>query len=68
MSDERAVPMMKAIKQINFRHKLRIGRLHNIFPIIKWLPRYKWREYLWPDFISGFIVGVAAVPQGALRV
>ena len=41
-----------------------LRRLHNLFPIIRWLPKYNWRANLWIDFISGLIVGVAAVPQG----
>ena len=68
MSDERAVPVTRAIKSFDFKRKLRIQRLHNFFPIIKWLPQYKWREYLLADMMSGFIVGVAGVPQGLARV
>jgi MFS superfamily sulfate permease-like transporter len=41
-----------------------LRRLHNLFPIIRWLPQYKWRENLWPDFLSGFIVGIASIPTG----
>lgn len=32
-------------------------------PILKWLPRYKLREWLLGDAMSGLIVGVLLVPQ-----
>ncbi|XP_055336056.1 sulfate transporter-like [Paramacrobiotus metropolitanus] len=34
------------------------------FPIIDWLGKYKWREYLVTDVIAGLTVGVLNVPQG----
>ncbi len=64
MSNERAVPITTLIKKFDFKRKLRLQRLHNFFPIIRWLPQYKWREYLWYDFIAGFIVGLGAIPVG----
>ncbi|NXO80136.1 S26A2 protein, partial [Sitta europaea] len=33
------------------------------FPILQWLPKYKLREYLLGDIMSGVIVGVLLVPQ-----
>ncbi|NWW37067.1 S26A2 protein, partial [Panurus biarmicus] len=33
------------------------------FPILQWLPKYKLREYLLGDLMSGVIVGVLLVPQ-----
>ncbi|NXD25494.1 S26A2 protein, partial [Spelaeornis formosus] len=33
------------------------------FPILQWLPKYKPREYLLGDLMSGVIVGVLLVPQ-----
>ncbi|XP_023792070.1 sulfate transporter isoform X2 [Cyanistes caeruleus] len=33
------------------------------FPILQWLPKYKIREYLLGDVMSGVIVGVLLVPQ-----
>ncbi|NWV36026.1 S26A2 protein, partial [Grantiella picta] len=33
------------------------------FPIVQWLPKYKLREYLLGDIMSGVIVGVLLVPQ-----
>ncbi|KAG9490649.1 hypothetical protein GDO78_006131 [Eleutherodactylus coqui] len=34
-----------------------------LFPVLQWLPRYKIKEYLLGDIISGIIVGVVAIPQ-----
>ncbi|NXO26058.1 S26A2 protein, partial [Cisticola juncidis] len=33
------------------------------FPILQWLPKYKLKEYLLGDVMSGVIVGVLLVPQ-----
>ncbi|KAM9373577.1 sulfate transporter-like [Phaethornis superciliosus] len=33
------------------------------FPVLQWLPKYKLREYLLGDIMSGVIVGVLLVPQ-----
>ncbi|XP_063269335.1 sulfate transporter-like [Prinia subflava] len=33
------------------------------FPILQWLPKYKFKEYLLGDVMSGVIVGVLLVPQ-----
>ncbi|NXR22755.1 S26A2 protein, partial [Cinclus mexicanus] len=33
------------------------------FPILQWLPKYKLKEYLLGDIMSGVIVGVLLVPQ-----
>lgn len=37
--------------------------LLGFFPILQWLPKYKLREYLLGDVMSGVIVGVLLVPQ-----
>lgn len=33
------------------------------FPVVKWLPKYKLKEYTWGDAMSGLIVGIILVPQ-----
>lgn len=33
------------------------------FPVIRWLPKYKVREYICGDVMSGLIVGIILVPQ-----
>lgn len=37
--------------------------LTGFFPVVRWLPRYKLREYIWGDVMSGMIVGIILVPQ-----
>lgn len=37
--------------------------LADFFPVVVWLPRYKLKEYVWGDVMSGLIVGIILVPQ-----
>ncbi|XP_053504810.1 sulfate anion transporter 1 [Ictalurus furcatus] len=37
--------------------------LINFFPVVRWLPKYKIKEYVWGDVMSGLIVGIILVPQ-----
>ena len=37
--------------------------LSGLFPVARWLPRYRLREYVWGDVMSGLIVGIILVPQ-----
>ncbi|XP_034048614.1 sulfate anion transporter 1 [Thalassophryne amazonica] len=37
--------------------------LTGFFPVVRWLPKYKFREYVWGDVMSGLIVGIILVPQ-----
>uniref|UniRef100_UPI00358FDD1C sulfate transporter-like isoform X2 n=1 Tax=Myxine glutinosa TaxID=7769 RepID=UPI00358FDD1C len=37
--------------------------LFNLFPVLQWLPKYKIKEWLLGDIMSGVIVGVLLVPQ-----
>ncbi|XP_028272633.1 sulfate transporter [Parambassis ranga] len=39
------------------------SKLLGFFPILKWLPHYKLREWLLGDAMSGLIVGILLVPQ-----
>ncbi|XP_037636586.1 sulfate transporter [Sebastes umbrosus] len=39
------------------------SKILGYIPILKWLPRYKLREWLLGDAMSGLIVGVLLVPQ-----
>lgn len=39
------------------------SKLLGFFPILKWLPHYKLREWLLGDAMSGVIVGILLVPQ-----
>uniref|UniRef100_A0A8C5NB90 Sulfate anion transporter 1-like n=1 Tax=Gouania willdenowi TaxID=441366 RepID=A0A8C5NB90_GOUWI len=33
------------------------------FPVVRWLPKYKLKDYIWGDVMSGLIVGIILVPQ-----
>ncbi|XP_029941310.1 sulfate anion transporter 1 [Salarias fasciatus] len=37
--------------------------LTGFFPVVRWLPKYRLREYIWGDVMSGLIVGIILVPQ-----
>ncbi|KAM7369191.1 hypothetical protein PAMP_013483 [Pampus punctatissimus] len=37
--------------------------LTGFFPVVRWLPKYKLKEYVWGDVMSGVIVGIILVPQ-----
>ncbi|XP_040271629.1 sulfate transporter-like [Bufo bufo] len=42
----------------------KLGRfLFDLFPVLTWLPRYKIKEYLLGDIVSGIIVGILTIPQ-----
>uniref|UniRef100_A0A8C4X2W7 Sulfate transporter n=1 Tax=Erpetoichthys calabaricus TaxID=27687 RepID=A0A8C4X2W7_ERPCA len=37
--------------------------LTGFFPVVKWLPKYRFKEYVWGDVMSGLIIGIILVPQ-----
>ncbi|KAM9735427.1 sulfate anion transporter 1 isoform 1-T2 [Menidia menidia] len=37
--------------------------LTGFFPVVRWLPKYKLKEYIWGDAMSGVIVGIILIPQ-----
>lgn len=37
--------------------------LTGFFPVVKWLPKYKVKDYIWGDLMSGIIIGVILIPQ-----
>ncbi|KAI3361959.1 hypothetical protein L3Q82_012312, partial [Scortum barcoo] len=37
--------------------------LTGFFPVLRWLPKYKLREYVWGDVMSGLVIGIVLVPQ-----
>ena len=55
---------VKNIKEKNFLKTQLTKRL----PILKWLPSYKIKTYLFPDFFAGFTVGVMNIAQGKINI
>lgn len=37
--------------------------LTGLFPVVQWLPKYKVKDYIWGDMMSGLIVGIILIPQ-----
>lgn len=37
--------------------------LTGFFPVVRWLPKYKIRDYICGDVMSGLIIGIILVPQ-----
>lgn len=35
-----------------------------LFPIMNWLPKYKWKNQLFGDIMSGCTVAIMHIPQG----
>lgn len=35
----------------------------DFFPVLQWLPKYQWKEYIWGDIMSGLVIGIILVPQ-----
>ncbi|XP_044763408.1 solute carrier family 26 member 10-like isoform X2 [Coccinella septempunctata] len=38
--------------------------LRKTFPILKWLPNYEWKKWLFGDVVAGFTITVMQIPQG----
>ncbi|XP_075457054.1 sulfate transporter-like isoform X2 [Ascaphus truei] len=56
--------IMEKTKQVcSSGPKMLTNLLFKLFPVLEWLPRYKIKEYLPGDIISGLIVGVVTIPQ-----
>ncbi|NWR21848.1 S26A1 protein, partial [Emberiza fucata] len=37
--------------------------LMDFFPVLRWLPKYRCKEYIWGDIMSGLVIGIILVPQ-----
>uniref|UniRef100_A0A8B9SDE8 Sulfate transporter n=1 Tax=Apteryx owenii TaxID=8824 RepID=A0A8B9SDE8_APTOW len=35
----------------------------DFFPVLRWLPKYQCKEYIWGDIMSGLVIGIILVPQ-----
>ncbi|XP_045468157.1 solute carrier family 26 member 6-like isoform X2 [Harmonia axyridis] len=38
--------------------------LRKTIPILKWLPNYEWKKWLFGDIVAGFTITVMQIPQG----
>ncbi|KAJ7987082.1 hypothetical protein DPEC_G00335060 [Dallia pectoralis] len=58
-----------AVLKTKFSHSLScsVPRVKNaltgFFPVVLWLPKYKLKEYIWGDVMSGLVIGIILVPQ-----
>lgn len=39
----------------------------SVFPILEWLPEYKWHTDLFHDIVAGLTVAIMHIPQGNIR-
>uniref|UniRef100_A0A8C4REU6 Sulfate transporter n=1 Tax=Erpetoichthys calabaricus TaxID=27687 RepID=A0A8C4REU6_ERPCA len=54
----------KEPEQKNIKRLIKIQpALTGFFPVVKWLPKYRFKEYVWGDVMSGLIIGIILVPQ-----
>ncbi|XP_028658423.2 sulfate anion transporter 1 [Erpetoichthys calabaricus] len=53
----------KIQKSCSFSFKKVQPALTGFFPVVKWLPKYRFKEYVWGDVMSGLIIGIILVPQ-----
>uniref|UniRef100_A0A8C8BPG0 Solute carrier family 26 member 1 n=1 Tax=Otus sunia TaxID=257818 RepID=A0A8C8BPG0_9STRI len=35
----------------------------DFLPVLRWLPKYQCKEYIWGDVMSGLVIGIILVPQ-----
>lgn len=35
----------------------------DFFPVLQWLPKYRCKEYIWGDVMTGLVIGIILVPQ-----
>ena len=56
--------LKRYIKKRYIPNKNNLKRLFfNFFPIIEWLPKYKFKEYFLRDLIGGLTLGIVLIPQ-----
>ncbi|XP_006003851.2 sulfate transporter-like [Latimeria chalumnae] len=56
--------MLKKIKKVSTCTPKRVVNLVvALFPVLKWLPQYKIKEYLLGDIMSGIILAIVVIPQ-----
>ncbi|XP_060094841.1 sulfate transporter-like [Heteronotia binoei] len=55
--------LKKAKESCQCDHQSVITFFLSLFPVLEWLPRYRIKEQLLGDIISGLLVGIVAIPQ-----
>ncbi|XP_043925149.1 sulfate transporter [Protopterus annectens] len=66
--DKETVPLKKYITKTLKKHcscapSQAKRLLFDFFPVLKWLPKYRFRDWILGDVMSGLIVGILLVPQ-----
>lgn len=50
-------------KSCSFTPKKLKNFVMDFFPVLRWLPKYQCKEYIWGDVMSGLVIGIILVPQ-----
>ncbi|KAG8454293.1 hypothetical protein GDO86_000803 [Hymenochirus boettgeri] len=53
----------KVTKECTWTSKKAKNSLLGFFPVLRWLPKYDFKENTWGDVMSGVIIGIILVPQ-----
>ncbi|XP_006021131.1 sulfate transporter isoform X2 [Alligator sinensis] len=61
--DVKALVVKKAKKACSCTPAKVKDLIFSFFPVLQWLPKYKLKEYILGDVMSGLIVGILLVPQ-----
>uniref|UniRef100_A0A7M4EHZ1 Solute carrier family 26 member 2 n=1 Tax=Crocodylus porosus TaxID=8502 RepID=A0A7M4EHZ1_CROPO len=61
--DVKALVIKKAKKTCSCTPAKAKDLIFSFFPVLQWLPKYKLKEYILGDVMSGLIVGILLVPQ-----
>ncbi|XP_043289750.1 solute carrier family 26 member 6 [Venturia canescens] len=59
-------PQISILRNISHRLKGQNVRscASSMFPVVRWMRKYKWKESIVPDMISGLTVAIMHIPQG----
>lgn len=61
--DVKACAVKKLKKHLSCTPAKAKDLLVDLFPIIRWFPKYKWKKWILGDIMSGLVVGILIVPQ-----
>uniref|UniRef100_A0A8C8RNK8 Sulfate transporter n=1 Tax=Pelusios castaneus TaxID=367368 RepID=A0A8C8RNK8_9SAUR len=59
----RQIIKTKLKKSCSFTTERLKNMVMDFFPVLRWLPKYHCREYIWGDVMSGVVIGIILVPQ-----